>query len=209
MTATLFRAWMYDYLAHLFDGAVDQLPDPPDVTAIAPHLSAAADAVRAAVAGSTYEDTQADHARLFVNAQQGVAAPPYASWYLDGHLMGPAAHWAERAYAAQGLERSLDAGEPPDYVGVELEFLHFLARHELAARRTGDDASLRLVLQSERTFVLDHAARWLPAFTARIRSAAPGPVFAAATALLVAAVHDDVTRLSTKRCKRMASETPM
>jgi len=205
MTTTSFRAWIYEYLAQLFDGTVDGLPEPPDAAGTAPRIAAAADALRAAIAASPAEDAQTDHARLFVNTRQGVAAPPYASWYLDRQLVGPSARWVERAYADQGLERAPDAGEPPDYVGAELEFLHFLARHELAARSTGDEQSLRLVLDSEKTFVLDHVSQWLPAFTTHIRNAEPGPVFAAACTLLSAVVREDVIRLSTDRCKTTAS----
>lgn len=205
MTATIFRAWIYGYLAQLFDGTMENLPEPPDAAGTAPRIAAAADALRAAVAGSPAEDAQTDHVRLFVNTRQGVAAPPYASWYLDRQLSGPSVRWVERAYADQGLERAPDAGEPPDYVGAELEFLHFLARHEVAARSTGDEPSLRLILDSERTFVLDHLSQWLPAFTTQIRRAAPGPVFAAACTLLSAVVHEDVIRLSADRCKTTAS----
>lgn len=197
MTAVPFRVWVYDLLAQLFDGTVAHLPEPPDAARISPPVSRAANALCTAIIQSSTEDVLADHARLFVNARNGVAAPPYASWYLDGQLLGPSSHWAEQAYADQGLERAPDAGEPPDYVGAELEFLLFLARHELAARSTGDDSALRKVLDVEKTFVLSHVARWVPAFIAQIRGAEPGPVFAAAADLLWAVVQDEVSRLST------------
>jgi TorA maturation chaperone TorD len=195
MTAVLFRLWVYEYLAQLFDGTAKDLPEPPDA-GCSPRLVTAADAIRAAVAEATTEDLLADHARLFVNAREGVVAPPYSSWYLDGRLLGPSSLWVEQAYAAQGLETAPDAGEPPDYVGTELEFLLFLARHELAARSTGDEDALSVVVDSEAAFVLTHVARWVPAFVTQIRTAEPGAVFAAAADLLSAVVQDDVRRLS-------------
>lgn len=205
MTSVLFRSWIYEYLAQLFDGNLEDLPERPDTPASVPGLTTAANAVRVAVDGTSADAAAADHARLFVNAPRGVAAPPYASWYLDMQLQGPSSRWVERAYAEQGLERAADSGEPPDYLGVELEFLHFLARHELAARGTNDDASLRIVIDAERRFVLNHVARWLPPFIANIRVAEPGPVFAAAAELLWAVVQDDVRRLSTNHSKPAAT----
>jgi TorA maturation chaperone TorD len=205
MTAVLYRLWVYEYLAQLFDGALQHLPEPPDAGGSPSRLSAAADRLLTAVVQSPAEEALADHARLFVSARDGIAAPPYASWYLDRQLLGPSSMWVERAYADQGVERAPDAGEPPDYIAAELEFLIFLTRHELAARRTTDTDALRGVLDSEKQFVLSHFARWLPAFIAHIRAAEPGPVFAAATDLLSAVMEDDVSRLSTHRSKPVAS----
>jgi TorA specific chaperone len=205
MTAVLFRLWTYEYLGQLFDGTLVHLPEPPDATASLPQVAAAAQAIRAAVAEASTDDVLADHARLFVNDRHGVAAPPYASWYLDGQLLGPSSRWVEQAYAQQGLERAPDAGEPSDYVGAELEFLFFLGRHELAARSTGDTRALEVVIDRERTFVLSHVVRWLPEFIAQVRAAEPGPVFGAAADLLCAVMQDDVSRLSTDCSKSMAS----
>ena len=204
MTTVLIRVWIYSYLAQLFDGSVANFPEPPDAAECSPRLATAINAMRTAVAQSSTDDMGADHARLFVNAQHGVAAPPYASWYLDRQLLGPSSQWVEQAYGEQGLERASDAGEPPDYIGAELEFLLFLARHELAARSTDDDDALRVVLDSEKKFVLSHVALWLPAFITHIRTAEPGPVFAAAGDLLWAVVQDDVSRLSTDWSKPIA-----
>jgi TorA maturation chaperone TorD len=156
------------------------------------------------VAKSPREEALADHARLFVNGLDGVVAPPYASWYLDGKLFGPSVQWVERAYAEHGIEPAPDAGEPPDYIGVELEFMLFLERHALAASTTRDDAALLAVVDHERHFVLNHVALWLPAFVAQVRTGDPGPVFAAASDLLLAVVHDDVRRLSAYSSKPIA-----
>lgn len=205
MTAVLFRLWTYEYLGQLFDGTLNHLPEPPDAAASPPEVTAAASAIRAAVAQASTDDVLADHARLFINDRRGVAAPPYASWYLDRQLLGPSSRWVEQAYARQGLERAPDAGEPSDYVGAELEFLFFLGRHELAARSTDDPAALAMVLDHERAFVLSHVVRWLPEFIAQVRAAKPGPVFGAAADLLWAVMQDDTRRLSTDCSKSMAS----
>ncbi len=205
MITARFRGRLYDYLAHIFDGDFDNLFGPPDDPANAPSLSKAAAALHAAIVQSVPDDIRADQTRLFVTARDGVAAPPYASWYLDGVLRGPSCEWVQQAYAGQEIETDPDAGEPPDYIGAELEFMHFLARHEHAATVTGDSDAWREVIASENEFVTGHLSHWLPLFIARIRDAKPGPVFAAACGLLEALLRDEVRRLSSERSKPTAS----
>ena len=205
MTATRLHAWIYDYLARIFDAGLEDLPDPPAAALSPEPISSAIDALRTAIAQSPRASVLATHAHLFVVARGGIAAPPYASWYLDAALCGPACEWVRQAYATQGVECDPDAGEPPDYIGTELEFMYFLARHELAARSTGDDEALHAVLEGESEFVLRHLAAWLPDFIASVRAADPGPVYEAAVNLLDTLVRDDARRLSARDSKLIAN----
>lgn len=195
----------------MFDGDFEGGSAPPVPAGLeqSPVLDAIAD-LRSGLA-SAHAQAQSDHVRLFLNAPGGVAAPPYASWYLDGQLLGPATTWAARAYASQGLEAEPGAREPADYIGAELEFMYFLVRHEMAARRTGDGEALRAALGSQARFVREHLARWLPAFIERVRAHQPGAVFAAAVGLLDLVLQDDVHRLpephATPRPARTVGET--
>ncbi len=147
------------------------------------------DRLRAAIAASDPEAVRAEHVRLFVTARGGVAAPPYESWYVDRELSGPSARQVEAAYAEQGLIRAEDAGEPADYLPAELEFLYFLARHEVAARAVEDESALAAVQDAAAAFIRAHLARWVRPFVARLRSAGPDQVHAAAAELLEAAVR--------------------
>ncbi len=195
------RCWIYETLAQVFDHAPQVVPEPPGEPAGDAHaaLRAAMGALRDAIATTPLADVEADHVRLFVNAPGGVAAPPYASWYLDGRLLGAAASWAEAAYRRQGLEPAPEAGEPPDYICTELEFMHFLCRHESAARITADGRALAMVLEAQAAFVHDHLARWVPLMLARTRAAAPGPVLAAAATLADVQIALDAQRLHPPR----------
>jgi TorA maturation chaperone TorD len=132
------------------------------------------------------DDLEVERVRLFVNAAGGVPAPPYASWYLDGTLGGPSTAGVLEAYAAQCLEVAPDGGQPPDHIAVELEFLHLLCRHQLAARATRDAPALAAARAAETAFLSGHFRRWVPRFAAAIRGAAPGPLFASAADALTA-----------------------
>ncbi len=182
------RAWLYECLSDLFSGAAPDLGAAPGpgrwpplvAEALASLTAAAADPARLAV----------EYARLFVNAPGGVAAPPYASWYLDGRILGPSSEWAARAYASQGLSIDTDAGEPPDHVSAELEFMYFLARHETAARATGDARSLSDTLAAQATFLL-RLSQWVPRFVENVLAADPQPIYEAGARLLRATVAED------------------
>lgn len=156
-------------LATIFDGDLGSVPDP--------------------------EAAAAEYVRLFVVARQNVTAPLYASWYLDGALLGPSKDWVEREYLAEGVALAEDAEQPADYLPCELEYLAFLARHERAAELTGDEPALLAARSAQRRFLEEHLLRWLPAFLRDAREAAPGVVFATALDDLERFVSEERARL--------------
>ncbi len=199
MDADDVRCWVGSHAGRLFDDYPEALKFPGDAAPADgpdayPETRAAAARLCSSLAASLRDDVEADQVRLFVNATGGVPAPPYASWYLDGRLCGPSTAWVERAYARQCLEPA-GAGHPSDYVAAELDFLHFLCRHQMAARLTGDLGALESSRRAEAEFVLDHFAVWIPRFVSAIRAASPGPVYAATAGLLEAFCREEERRL--------------
>lgn len=191
------RAWLYSALAGLFADAAPALDAPPEgAPGSYPLTRRAVAALVDAFAGEPSDEVAADQVRLFVNAAGGVPAPPYASWHLEGTLGGASAAWAAEAYAAQCLEVAEDGGQPPDYIATELEFLHLLCRHQLAARATGDTAGLAAAREAEAAFLLGHFCRWVPRFAKAMRDAAPGPVFAGVAEVLDALCAEETLRLA-------------
>jgi TorA maturation chaperone TorD len=180
------RSWIYAHLGDLFADAAAPLAAPPELDPARPRTRQAIEELCLTARAADASDTAADQVRLFVNAKGGVAAPPYASWYLDGSLAGPSTGLVEEAYASQCLEADPGGGQPLDYIVTELEFLHFLCRHQRAARATGDSADLVSALDAETRFLDAHFFRWVPRFARAIRAAAPCPVFAGAAAVLEA-----------------------
>lgn len=183
------REWVLEYVPAILDGACPWLPAAAPGGPFA-RTAAAVERLRAALAGSDTSEAQADAVRVLLTNREGIPAPPYASWYLDGCLLGPATRWVEREYAAAGLDVAPDADEPADYLGAELEYLLFLSRHEQAARVVGDTEALASNRARQRQFHDEHFARWLPSFVAAVRGAHPGPVLKLTADLLEAFVAD-------------------
>ncbi len=74
------------------------------------------------------EDLETLYVQTFINNRGGIAASLYQSSYESdsGSLMGPAAMRMKDRLAAAGLAVSNDRAEPPDHLGIELEYLYFL-----------------------------------------------------------------------------------
>jgi TorA maturation chaperone TorD len=115
--------------------------------------------------------------------------PVRVSPYEGGHLSDPVRQGRVLAdiaafYRACGAEAHGPAGERPDHVGCELEFLAFLELKRLGALEDGDEDAALLLESMATSFLRDHAGRWLPAFFADIRKTAPErPVYRALAGL--------------------------
>jgi len=130
-----------------------------------------AEAARAAETCATAIEACADplamaraHAALFVGPFS-VAAPPWASFYLDPEqrLMGPVAGAAAEAYAEAGLTMTGAQAEPPDHITHTLEFMYYLAFQEAV---TGD-----AVWRARRErFWREQLGRWLPRLVAAMET---------------------------------------
>jgi TorA maturation chaperone TorD len=137
---------------------------------------------------------ESERVRLFVTAREGVAVPPYGSWWREGCLQGRTTSEVAEFYRGEGLEPQPGAG-PADYLGAELEFLHFLLQHQHAAAVTRrpelEEHSRRL----ERLFLERHVLTWVPGFCAAGRKATHDPFWLGLFDLLQAFVEDEAGRV--------------
>ncbi len=103
--------------------------------------------------------------RAFLRIVDRSLPPPYETTYTS---RGSPADLADIAgfYRAFGVEI---AGEKPDHLVAELEYLALLALREAHAREAGDDEHAVLCAQARASFLRDHAGCWLDAFAERIR----------------------------------------
>jgi DMSO reductase family type II enzyme chaperone len=152
--------------------AVDGLPFPLDATTrpagsqpttleALRRLAGDGDPVRAAAA------VAASHAALFEVGDRG---PPLALREELAPGANPAAkEEVARFYEHFGYELGEDYAWRPDHVSVLLEFMHFLAWHEVQRASTGEaeDHGLAAGLRiAQRDFLRRHLAGWLPGVVA-------------------------------------------
>lgn len=191
------RSWTYRELGGLFDSVPEELSFEEPAAPAYPRTQGALRALCRAFATVSRAALESELVRLCVNAPGGVPAPPYASYYLDGSLLGPAREWAAEQYRRQGLAAAADAGQPADFIAIEFEYLYFLGRHQRAARLTGDAAALAAAARAEADFFRQHVARWLPVFARDLAAAAEaGGVFAWAGVALGAFCAEEQARLA-------------
>ena len=71
---------------------------------------------------------QASYVDLFVSSGNGIAAPPYVGYAIDGELMGPSAQLLGAAFADHGIELQDAWSDLPDHVAAVAEGGTLLAR---------------------------------------------------------------------------------
>jgi TorA maturation chaperone TorD len=96
--------------------------------------------------------------------------PPYESVYREDILFGEAAARVLRKYRSHGMElREEYRGEPPDYLGFELDFMRFLCEREAEALEKSDASAISNVVYAEKCFVRDHLLSWVGGFRDVVR----------------------------------------
>ena len=125
------------------------------------------------VATGSYVDFQAQYLRIF---EVGMGTPP-CPLYGGLHRGGRKAVMEEltRFYNFFGLSLEQGAGELPDHVTTELEFMHFLAFKELSALCRDEDVTPYRRAQYD--FLDRQLISWLPSLAARLEGLAPPPLF--------------------------------
>lgn len=105
------------------------------------------------------------YSKLFLGPFE-VVAPPYASIYLDQEeaFAGRTQTEVLAIYSKGGLQLPPLAGETPDHISVELEFLYFLLVKAIQEAE-GD------YLEQAQQFTTSHLLEWLPGFLAQLELA--------------------------------------
>jgi TorA maturation chaperone TorD len=112
-----------------------------------------------------------EYTRLFRGIMPGYSPPPpYESVYRDEGrvLMGKSAVEVRRRYAEAGVDVPAECGDLPDYVGLELDFMRFLAEQEAESWRKRERDSALGYLDMERGFLTDHIMKWVPRFCDKV-----------------------------------------
>lgn len=148
-------------------------------------------ALEGLVASGDYTDFQANYLRLF---EVGMGMPPcplYSGTYRGGRKA--VMEELTRFYSFFGLSIEHGAGELPDHVTTELEFMHFLAFKELTALQRNEDATPYRRAQAD--FLERQLLTWLPALEARLHGLEPVSFYGALVSLANAVVRSEMASL--------------
>ena len=107
-----------------------------------------------------------DWTRLFrgVTPRYG-PPPPYESIYIDtGETELATIQSVNEFYLNSGAMLEKTAGNRPDYLGLELGFLSFLAEEEAKAWEAGDEVLARSYQEKARSFFEQHPGAWASKF---------------------------------------------
>ena len=107
-----------------------------------------------------------DRARLLRGVRYADKIPaPYESLFLeDGQEAYTTLIDVRKCYREAGLSVSSDARERADYIGIELDFMHYLTAQEAVAWQENDSAGITTSIENQHSFLANHLALWAPKF---------------------------------------------
>ena len=82
--------------------------------------------------------------------------------------MGKPAVDVQRKYAEAGVGVPTECKEPPDYIGLELDFMRFLAEKEAESWRKKERDNALGYLNMEGDFLEEHITKWVPRFCDKV-----------------------------------------
>jgi DMSO reductase family type II enzyme chaperone len=151
----------------------------------------------------SHDELQQQYIRLF---EVGPGRPP-CPLYEGSHRTGRMKIMEElvRFYEHFGLRA--EAGDQPDHLCCQLEFMHYLAFKEAAAlSNAGPTAAFVL---AQRDFLSRHLCLWLPRLRARLEGQEPPPFYRSLARLAEAFVAGDVTELKGRQAKPDTEIVPL
>ena len=105
-----------------------------------------------------------DWTRLFRGVEKKGILPPYESLYRTGKLQEKPSREIHRLFSQMGIRVPDEWHQPPDYIGVELDFMRLLCSKELEAYEKQGANFLSETLHAEHSFVENHLGVWVPPF---------------------------------------------
>jgi DMSO reductase family type II enzyme chaperone len=153
-------------------------------------------ALRAALDQTDVEALQAEHRRVFGPIISN-ECPPYETQYGSIHIFQQSQDLADIAgfYRAFGLDVSDRSRERVDYIGLELEFMSFLAYKQAYALTYHGADKADICMDAQRKFLQDHLGRWAPLFAMLLQRKAESGFYHALAALTAAFLAFEAARL--------------
>jgi TorA maturation chaperone TorD len=120
----------------------------------------------------TLTNLSRDWTRLFRGVEKEGILPPYESLYRTGKLQEKPSREIHRLFSHMGIRVPDEWHQPPDYIGVELDFMRLLCSRELEAYEKQETKALSETLHEEQAFVENHLGAWVPQFCEKMFSEA-------------------------------------
>jgi TorA maturation chaperone TorD len=105
-----------------------------------------------------------DWTRLFRGVDIKGLLPPYESVYRTGRLQEKPSQEIHRLFVKRGIRIPEQWHQPPDYIGVELDFMRLLCIKEQEAWERKRLDSIYEVLEEENSFLENHLGLWISIF---------------------------------------------
>lgn len=136
--------------------------------------------------------------RLFRGLKPGYGPPPpYESVYRDAGQapMNKSVLDVLREYSYAGAGVPVDCNDPPDHVGVELDFMRFLTEREAESwEKERPDDALGFI-DAERRFLRKHILKWVPEFCDKVIAMAEFDFYRGIARMTKGFVSDDYERI--------------
>lgn len=137
-----------------------------------------------------------DWTRLFRGVERKGILPPYESLYRTGKLQEKPSREIHRLFSQMGIHIPDEWHQPPDYIGVELDFMRLLCSRELEAYAKQEPGAFSETLLAELAFLENHLGIWVPQFCEKMSSQAEEDYFRGLAHLTVGLIGYD--RIHTK-----------
>ena len=123
--------------------------------------------------GAVLTELAVDYVRAFIGSGNDgfSAAYPYESVYTSPKrlMMQDARDEVLVLYRAAGLDKQESWKEGEDHIALELEFEQILIGRTVEALKKGDEDEAAALLATQKNFLDDHLAAWIPMMTADMK----------------------------------------
>ncbi|QAU14263.1 cytoplasmic chaperone TorD family protein [Halorubrum sp. BOL3-1] len=142
------------------------------------------------------ETLRTAYTHLFRGVSESDPDPPYESMYVGGGFYSETTTEIRQGYRWAGMDVDTAVGnEPPDHLGLELQFLGEL----MTMDDTEADSDEPDVEDAEWWLLDEHLGEWLPTYMARVQQAGPHDYYAGLAELALATVKSHRDRLGERR----------
>jgi putative dimethyl sulfoxide reductase chaperone len=126
------------------------------------YLDSYRSSIQSAVASKILDEIAVDRTRILRVTSDKAYRLPYESLYKASRSASDVISQVKSFYMKSGMVPAEDAGEMPDYLGVELDFMYALCQMETDLLDSGQD-SMEIV-ELEKEFLNEHLGKWISIF---------------------------------------------